>query len=50
VRGKKPDQEMIAKARQHDLPLMTTPFTLYTACGRLFKHGVRGVERRRNPT
>ena len=47
VRGKKPDPEMIAQARMHDVPLMTTPFTLFTACGRLFKEGVRGVERRK---
>jgi len=47
VRGKKPDPEMIAQAKIHDVPLMTTPFTLFTACGRLFKEGVRGVERRK---
>jgi hypothetical protein len=44
VRDKRPDPEMIAQARMHDVPLMTTPFTLFTACGRLFKGGVRGVE------
>jgi hypothetical protein len=49
VRGKKPDPEMIAQARMHDLPLLTTPFTLYTACGRLFREGIRGVERKKNP-
>lgn len=47
VRDKKPDPEMIAQARMHDMPLMTTPFTLFTACGRLFKEGIRGVERKK---
>lgn len=44
VRGKRPDPEMIAQAREHDLPLLTTPFTLFTACGRLHGKGVKGVE------
>jgi len=44
VRNKTPDQEMIEQARQHDLPLLSTPFTMFTACGRLFRHGLRGVE------
>ena len=46
VRGKVPDQEMIAQAREHALPLMSTPFTMFTACGRLFRQGLRGVERK----
>ncbi len=50
VRGKKPDPEMIEQARKHDLPLLTTPFTLFTACGRLFREGVRGVERKKKIT
>ena len=44
VRGNKPDQEMIQKARNHDLPLLSTPFTMFTSCGRLFSKGLRGVE------
>ena len=46
VRGKKPNQEMIEKARSHDLPLLSTPFTMFTACGRLFGKGLRGVDER----
>lgn len=44
VRGKRPTQEIIAQAREHGLPLMSTPFTMFTSCGRLFSKGLRGVE------
>ena len=46
VRGKRPEPEMIAQARAHDLPLLSTPFTMFTACGRLFRQGLRGVEQK----
>ncbi|MBW1779960.1 MAG: hypothetical protein JRL30_04405 [Deltaproteobacteria bacterium] len=44
VRGKRPTQEMIIQAREHGLPLLSTPFTMFTSCGRLFAKGLRGVE------
>ena len=44
VRGKQPTQEIIAQAREHGLPLLSTPFTMFTSCGRLFSKGLRGVE------
>jgi len=46
VRDKTPDQAMIDQAREHGMPLLTTPFTMFTACGRLFRQGLRGVERK----
>jgi predicted transcriptional regulator len=46
VRGKRPTQDMIAQALEHGLPLMSTPFTMFSACGRLFSRGLRGVERK----
>ena len=46
VRGKKPEPEMIDLARSHNLPLLSTPFTMFTACGRLFGKGLRGVEKK----
>jgi len=46
VRGKRPDQEMVAQASEHGLPLLSTPFTMYTACGRLFRQGLRGIEQK----
>ena len=47
VRGKVPSAEMISLARDHDMPLLTTPFTMFTACGRLFRAGLRGVDTKR---
>jgi len=44
VRGKEPDKEMKAEASEHGLPVLSTPFTMFTACGRLFNAGLRGVD------
>jgi len=44
VRGKEPDEEMKAQAKEHGLPVLSTPFTMFTACGRLFGAGLRGVD------
>jgi predicted transcriptional regulator len=44
VRGKQPAPEMVTQARKHGLPLLSTPFTMFSACGRLFDKGLRGVE------
>ena len=46
VRNKVPDQEMIAQARENGLPLLSTPFTMFTACGRLCRAGLRGLDRK----
>ena len=47
VRGKRPTPDMVAQALEHGLPLMSTPFTMFSACGRLFSRGLRGVERKK---
>jgi predicted transcriptional regulator len=47
VRGKIPDDDMRTQARENNLPLLSTPFTMFTACGRLFNAGLRGVEKKR---
>jgi predicted transcriptional regulator len=47
VRGKRPDQEMIAHAREHDLPLLSSPFNMYTSCGRLFSKGLKSIRENR---
>ena len=46
VRGKEPDPEMVSEARSHGLPVLSTPFTMFTACGRLFKQGLRGIDQK----
>jgi len=44
VRGKCPPEETIRLAEENGLPLLITPFTLFTACGRLHAAGLRGCE------
>ncbi len=41
VRGKKPNQEMIALAKENDIVLYTTKLPLFLACGKLYQAGVR---------
>ena len=42
VRGKRPDPETVALAREMDLPLLVTDLLLYEACGQMFAHGLPG--------
>jgi predicted transcriptional regulator len=44
VRGKKPDAGMIELATSYDLPLMTTKYSLFVSCGRLYMNGLRGLD------
>ena len=43
VRGKKPDEMGIEIAREKGIPLLSTKYMMYTACGLLFSHGLPGV-------
>jgi len=43
VRGKRPDQTVIAAANIKNIPLMATDFCMYDACGLLFNRGLCGV-------
>ena len=43
VRGKRPDKMGIEIARENGIPLLSTRFMMYTACGLLFSHGLPGV-------
>ncbi|WMJ23421.1 DRTGG domain-containing protein [Paludicola sp. MB14-C6] len=42
VRGKKPDQDMIALANERQIALMSTSHRMFTACGLLWENGLRG--------
>lgn len=42
VRGKQPDEAMIALAREKDIVLLTTTLRMFTACGMLYESGLRG--------
>ena len=43
VRGKKPDKEGIELAKEKKIPLLSTKFMMYTACGLLFSLGLPGA-------
>ena len=42
VRGKRPPPETVALAVEKGIPIVTTPFTMFEACGRLYQAGLRG--------
>ncbi len=44
VRGKRPPQMMINLARQFEIPLLLTQYSLFVACGRLYMNGIRGLD------
>ena len=44
IRDKKPTPEIVSLAREHGLPVLSTPFTMFSSCGRLFSKGLRGIE------
>ncbi len=43
VRGKHPDPDMVAQARGHGLPLLSTPLNMYSSCGRLYNKGLKSI-------
>ena len=42
VRGKQPGEPMLDLAREKHICILTTPLTMFTACGLLFQSGVKG--------
>lgn len=40
VRGKKPDKQTIKLAEAKNIPMLTTPLSMFEACGRLYRDGV----------
>ena len=40
VRGKKPDKIVISFAQEKKIPLMSTPYSMYEACGILYRAGI----------
>ena len=45
VRNKRPSEEMIALARDHNIVLMSTPKRMYEACGILYSDGLNKYSR-----
>lgn len=44
VRGKEPDESLLQLARSYELPVMSTKYSLFVACGRLYMNGLRGMD------
>lgn len=44
VRGKVPDAKLVDFAESRSIVMLRTPYTMYTACGRLYNKGLVGVE------
>ena len=44
VRGKNPHADAIARARQLGMPALSTQYTMFEACGRLYSAGLGPVE------
>jgi predicted transcriptional regulator len=44
VRGKTPSQRFIDLAKDNDMPLLLTGSSLFTASGRLYMNGLRGLD------
>ena len=42
VRGKNPDESMIELAKENSIPLLRTQREMFTSCGILYEHGLRG--------
>ena len=40
VRGKKPDRDVVASAQEKGIPLLGTPYSMYEACGILYRAGM----------
>jgi predicted transcriptional regulator len=46
VRGKKPEADTVALAKQKEIPLFITKLTMFEACGILYMNGLKGVAER----
>ena len=46
VRGKQPEAETVALAKQKEIPLFMTTLTMFETCGILYTNGLRGVAER----
>lgn len=42
VRGKRPSAEVIELAKNKEIPIFTTKFSMYISCGKLYKEGIPG--------
>jgi predicted transcriptional regulator len=43
VRGKKPDNAIVSLAKKHKIPILSTPFNMFSSCGRLYAKGLKSI-------
>jgi predicted transcriptional regulator len=43
VRGKRPDPEIISYAREHEIPILSSSYNMYSSCGRLHGKGLKSI-------
>jgi predicted transcriptional regulator len=43
VRGKKPDKAIIALAKKHKIPILSTSLNMYSSCGKLYANGLKSI-------
>lgn len=43
VRGKRPDNEIILHAMKYEIPVLLTPYNMFSSCGRLYEKGLRSI-------
>jgi len=43
VRNKQPNPGVIEMARDHEMPMLTTPYSMFVSCGRLYANGLTGL-------
>ncbi|WP_405383068.1 DRTGG domain-containing protein [Phascolarctobacterium sp.] len=46
VRGKVPDEDIVAEAAENGFPVLVTEHTLFEACGILYAAGIKGCSKR----
>lgn len=45
VRGKRPDNEIVLHAMKHEIPILLTPYNMFSSCGILYEKGLRSIVR-----
>ena len=45
VRGKEPDEALVALAQEKEIIVMKTDYSMYTSCGLLYEAGLSGAEK-----
>ncbi|MCP4578630.1 MAG: hypothetical protein GY846_20330 [Deltaproteobacteria bacterium] len=44
VRGKTPPEDVIELARAENIPIFSSPFSMFVSCGKLYNKGITGLD------